>query len=102
MHLAQFVLYFLVAPTALLLAAFGSRGVRPVLAAALVTAAGATALLLVLDALLVNLDVWDRTAEETLADVVGVPFEDVVFFALQAVFVTTLAAILLRRSGWHI
>ena len=59
-------------------------------------------LLLVLDAVLVNLDVWDRTAEEVVVDAAGVPIEDVVFFALQAVFVTTLVAILMRRSGWRI
>lgn len=102
MHLAQFVLYFLVAPTALLLAAYGSRGVRHVLAAGGVLAVAAGVALLMLDALLVHLDVWLRDAEEVITDVGGVPIEDVVLFALQAVFVTTLVAILMRRSGWRI
>jgi lycopene cyclase domain-containing protein len=101
MHYLQFLLYFMVAPAALLLAVHGVAGIRATLAAGGVLAAAGLVMLVPWARLVVGTGTWDHTAETVVAEAWGLPLEDLAFFALQAVFVTTLTAILLRGRWWR-
>jgi lycopene cyclase domain-containing protein len=97
----QFLLIFVVAPTALLLAYHGPLHIRPVL-----IACGCTAIFMLLIGVpwlhaLIELGIWGWDADKVQATAWDVPIEAAAFFALQAIFTGVLAAIALRRPWWR-
>lgn len=97
----QFLLIFLVAPTALLLALHGTVRLRETL-----SVMGALALIAVVyttpwDHLLIRLDVWDHANGRVLGTLWRIPYEEYAFFVLQVAFTTTLTVLVLRRRWWN-
>jgi len=96
----QFLLIFLVAPTALLLAYHGPLHIRPVL-----IVCGCTAAFMVVIGVpwlhaLVEMGVWGWDSDKVQATVWDIPLEAAAFFALQAVFTGTMVVLALRRPWW--
>ena len=97
----QFVLLFLVAPTALLLAIHGTAGADRLLRVAGAIAGIGLVYALPFEYLRVSLAGRDFDPDRVLATVLDVPIEQVLFVVLQVLFTGTLASIALRRSWWR-
>lgn len=100
MSFLQFLLYFLVAPTALLLAAHGALRIGRTLSVIGVMAAVGVIAFGVFDHLLISRGVWDFGPDKVLATIWRVPLEQYAFLVLQVAFTGTLAVLVLRRLGW--
>lgn len=97
----QFLLIFMVAPTALLIAAHGVHGAERMLATAGAVAIVVVIVLAPLDHLLMAKGIWDYGADKVQATAWDVPVEKYGLRALQVVFVVALTAIVLRRWPWR-
>ena len=101
MTFLQFLLIFLVAPSALLIAAHGAAGASRLLGVAGVIAFVALVYAIPFDHVLMSRGIWDYGADKVQATAWDVPFEQYAFHALQAIFTAALTAIVLRRSWWR-
>lgn len=97
----QFLLLFLVAPTALLLAVHGSAGIERTLSAIGVTALLALVYWAPWDHVLIAGGVWDFGVDKVRGTVWGIPWEQSAFFVLQVAFTGTLTAVVLGRAWWR-
>lgn len=93
----QFVLVFLVAPSAVLLALHGARHIRLLATVLVIVVAAALAYTIPWAYLLVHQGVWRFDPSKTGSTLWRLPWESYVAIALQVVFVGTLTAIALRR-----
>ncbi|MEO9255285.1 MAG: hypothetical protein ABI305_07090 [Tepidiformaceae bacterium] len=100
MSFLQFLLYFLVAPTALLLAAHGTLRIGRTLAVVGVMAGVALVYFGVFEHVVIARGIWDFDADKVVAAVWRVPLEQYAFLVLQVAFTGTLAVLVLRRLGW--
>ncbi len=101
MTFLQFLLVFMVAPTALLIAAHGSDGAGQVLATAAIVAAAVVIVVAPLDHILIEQGIWDYGAGKVAATVWDVPVEKLGYRGLQAVFVVAVTALVVRRWPWR-
>jgi lycopene cyclase domain-containing protein len=93
----QFVLLFLVAPSALLLALHGARHVRLLAIALAIAVVVAMAYTIPWAYVLVHNGVWRFDPAKTGSTLWRLPWETFVAIALQVVFTGTLTALALRR-----
>ncbi len=93
----QFVLVFLVAPAALLLALHGARHLRLLFAAVGVAAVLALIYTAPWGYLLVHNGVWQFDRSKSGAALWGIPWEGYVAIVVQTLFTGTLVAVALRR-----
>jgi lycopene cyclase domain-containing protein len=96
----QFVLLFLLAPSALLLASLGNRLVERTAPVIAVIAAAALIYMVPWAHAWFAAGIWDWGLDTSQGDVWGVPLEAYAFFVLQAVFTGALTVIVSRRLGW--
>lgn len=97
----QFLLLFLVAPAALLLALHGTFQLRESLAVVAFTAVLFLVLVLPWDHLLVRAGVLEYGAGKVQGRLWRVPYEEYAFFAAQAVFTAALTMLVFRRRWWE-
>jgi hypothetical protein len=97
----QFVLLFLVAPAALLVALHGTTGADRLFRVAGAVVGVGLVYALPFEYLRASLAGRDFDADKVLASVLDVPVEQVLFIVFQVCFTGTLAAIALRRSWWR-
>jgi lycopene beta-cyclase len=96
----QFLLIFIVAPSALLLALHGTVGLRATL-----TVTGLTALIALVyttpwDHQLIAMDVWGYAPGRVIGTIWLIPYEEYAFFILQTLFTSVLTVLVLRRTLW--
>jgi len=96
MSYLQFLLIFLVAPTALLLALNGHERLRDTLVVIAILVVVTLLFGVPLEFALVHTGVWGETGR----GIAGIAFEDVAFFVLLAAFTGTLTMLVLRRRWW--
>ena len=101
MQYLQFVMLFLVAPTAVLIVVYGPRGSGQLLRLLGVVVVLALIYALPWDYLRIHGGSWVPNRFASIVEIAGVPIEDAFFFALQVLFVGTLTAIALRRPWWR-
>ena len=100
MTFLQFLLLFLVAPTALLLAVHGNARIERTLSAIGITALLGLILWAPWDHFLVSHGVWDYGVDKVRGTAWAIPWEQYAFFVLQVAFTATLAVVVLRRFAW--
>lgn len=100
MTYVQFLLLFLVAPSALLLALHGTGRLRESLAVVAVVGAAFLVLALPWDYLLVRLGVSGFGAGDVEGAFLRLPYEEYLFLALQAVFTALLTMLVFRGRWW--
>lgn len=94
----QFLLVFLVAPSALLLALYGAAHLRILLAALAIGAVGALIYTVPWALVLVHQRVWLFDPSKVSNELWGLPWESYVAIVMQTVFTGTLVALALRRA----
>jgi lycopene cyclase domain-containing protein len=99
MSYLQFLLYFLVAPTALLLAAQGTFRIGRTLSVIGVLAGLAFLYAIPWQHALIERGVWDFGTDKVQATVWRVPLEQYAFVVFQVAFTAALAVLVLRRIG---
>jgi len=101
MNYLQFLLVFLVAPSALLLALHGARHLRLLLVALGVAAVVALCYTVPWALVLIHQDIWSFDPGANSGTLGGLPWEGYVAIVMQALFTGTLAALALRRAWWR-
>jgi lycopene cyclase domain-containing protein len=96
----QFLLLFLVAPTALLFALHVPINLRASVTVIGLTALAATIYAIPWDHAIIAKGAWDHAAGDIIGSAWGVPLEDYAFFLLQAAFTGVLTVLVLRRRWW--
>jgi lycopene cyclase domain-containing protein len=99
MSYLQFLSYFLVAPTALLLAALGTIRIGRTLSVIALLAGLAFLYGIPWQHVLISRGVWDFGTDKVQATLWRVPLEQYAFVVLQVAFTATLAVLVLRRVG---
>ncbi len=100
MSYLQFLLFFIVVPTVLMLALHGRVNLRSLLAVCAVTATVAVIYTTPWDHFLIEMDVWNYGNGRVIGTFWSIPYEEYAFFVLQVFFTGTLTALVLRRRWW--
>ncbi len=100
MSLLQFTLVFLLAPSALLLAALGNRLVERALPVLAVTALAGLIYMVPWAHAWFSSGTWDWGVDTSQGSFWDIPWEAYACFVLQAFFTGALTLVVSRRLGW--